>query len=132
MARTINKNSLKNLKPGGDAHKLTDEDRAKGRRNRKENTLRRKELKECLDILLEKEITSASGVTMTGAEAISAKLFEQALKGDKKAFEIIRDTAGQKPVEKIQMATIEQKTIDDIEKIFKSNGKKRSDKISDN
>lgn len=57
---------------------------------------------------------------MSGAEAICAKLFEQALKGDKKAFEIIRDTSGQKPIEKVQVATVEQSVIDDIEQIFES------------
>lgn len=114
----VNENSLKNLKPGGKAHKLTAEDRKKASKKHKENNQRRKELKECLDILLEKEITSQSGITMSGAEAICAKLFEQALKGDKKAFEIIRDTAGQKPVEKVQVATVDQNVVDDIENIF--------------
>lgn len=116
MART--KKQLDNLIPG--QHKLTDEDRAKGRKKCAENRARKKELKECLDILLNKEITSASGQIMTGAEAISAKLFEQALKGDKKAFEIIRDTAGQKPIEKVMVATVEQSIIDEIENVFNS------------
>lgn len=51
---------------------------------------------------------------MSGAEAISAKLFAQALKGDKRAFEIVRDTAGQKPVEKIEVEGIDTAAIDEV------------------
>lgn len=86
---------------------------------------KKKELRECLEILLDKEMKSRSGETMTGAEAISAKLFEKALHGDIKAFEVIRDTAGQKPVDRIQVAEVDQATIDDVEKIF--NDKRSSD-----
>ena len=63
----------------------------------------KKLLRECLEILLEKEMTDKKGETMTGAEALSAKLFKEAMKGNVKAFEVLRDTAGQKPVEKVQM-----------------------------
>lgn len=64
---------------------------------------KKKLLRECLEILLEKEMTDKKGETMTGAEALSAKLFSEAMKGNVKAFEVLRDTAGQKPVEKVQM-----------------------------
>lgn len=64
---------------------------------------KKKLLRECLEILLEKEITDKKGETMSGAEALSTKLFAEAMKGNVKAFEVLRDTAGQKPVEKVQM-----------------------------
>lgn len=86
---------------------------------------RKKELRECLEILLEKDIKSRSGETMSGAEAISAKLFEKALHGDIRAFEVIRDTAGQKPVDKIQVAEVDQATVDSVEALF--NDKRPSD-----
>ena len=44
---------------------------------------------------------------MCGAEAISAKLFEQALKGNVKAFETIRSTVGQDPVQKVEQVNID-------------------------
>lgn len=66
---------------------------------------RKKLLRECLEELLDKDITDKSGNTMTGAEAMAVKVFQQALKGDLKAFEIVRDTAGQKPVENVKMQT---------------------------
>lgn len=80
---------------------------------------RKKELRECLEMLLEKPIKARNGEVMTGADAISAKLFEQALKGNIKAFEVIRDTAGQKPIEKVMVSEIEQSTIDEVADIVK-------------
>lgn len=46
-------------------------------------------------------------VKMSGAEAIAMKQFEKALKGDTKAFEVLRDTAGQKPVDKVEQVNID-------------------------
>lgn len=87
---------------------------------------RKKELRECLEELLERDIKTRDGKTMTGAEAISAKLFQKALNGDVRAFEVLRDSAGQKPIEKIQVAEVDQATIDDVEAIF--NDTKAGDK----
>lgn len=62
----------------------------------------KKNLRMALEILLEKDFTDMQGQTRSGSEAISAKLFSEALKGNVKAFEVIRDTVGQKPVEKVE------------------------------
>ena len=78
---------------------------------------RKKLLRECLEELLEKDITDRSGNTMTGAEAMAVKVFQQALKGDLKAFEIVRDTAGQKPVEKVVVSEIDIDVIDEVERM---------------
>ena len=73
---------------------------ASGKARREKKTLR-----QCLEILLEKTLKDKKGIEITGAEAVSLKVFEKALKGDIRAFEVLRDTAGQKPVEKVQMKT---------------------------
>ena len=73
---------------------------ASGKARREKKTLR-----QCLEILLEKTLKDKKGIEMSGAEAVSLKVFEKALKGDIRAFEVLRDTAGQKPVEKVQMKT---------------------------
>ena len=78
---------------------------------------KKKILRECLEILLEKEITDKNGNAMTGAEAMAAKVFQQALKGDLKAFEIVRDTAGQKPVEKLVVSEVDTDIIDEVERM---------------
>lgn len=84
----------------------------------------KKILRDCLEMLLEKEITDKSGNTMTGAEAMAVKVFQQALKGDLKAFEIVRDTAGQKPVEKVVISEIDTDVIDEVERMVNNDEKK--------
>lgn len=79
---------------------------------------KKKELKECLQALLEMEMKGKNGETKSGAEALAAQLFKKALSGDVRAFEVLRDTAGQKPVERVQLAEIEPATIEEVEKIF--------------
>lgn len=53
---------------------------------------KRKTLKEELELLLEKIEDG-----QTNQERISISLFREAMKGNTKAFEIIRDTVGEKP-----------------------------------
>lgn len=71
----------------------------------------RKMLRDCIDYLLERQDTmvlDAEGNPMSGAEQLAYNLFVKALAETDtakaaKAFEVLRDTAGQKPVEKVQM-----------------------------
>lgn len=79
---------------------------------------RKKQLKECLDVLLEREMQTKDGETVSGAEAISIAVFKKALKGDLRAYELVRDTAGQKPVEKIAVNEIPKEVEDEIESIL--------------
>ena len=91
---------------------------AKGGKASAESKRRKKELKECLEILLENVIVAKNGEEKTGAEALSAQLFKKAMSGDVRAFEVLRDTVGQKPIERVQIAEVEQSTIDEVEKLF--------------
>lgn len=106
-------NRIKNL--GENVHKLTVEELSKGGKKSAESRRRKKELRECLEALLEKEIASSNGETMTGSEAMAIKVFQMALKGNLRAWEIVRDTAGQKPVEKVMVAEVNQNVIDEVE-----------------
>ena len=54
---------------------------------------------------------------MPGAAAISKMLFNQALRGNVKAFETIRATVGQDPVQKVMVAEVDPEIIDEVEKI---------------
>ena len=78
---------------------------------------RKRDLRLALEALLEKEYKGKDGSTVSGAEAIAIKQMEKALKGDTRAFETIRDTAGQKPVEKVMIAEIDQSVIDEVERM---------------
>ena len=89
-----------NLRPS--EYKFTQEEAKKGGVNSGKARRAKRDLRLALEMLLEKGFTDKNGKQLTGTEAITAKLFEQAMKGNVKAFETIRDTVGQKPVEKVQ------------------------------
>jgi len=98
------------------AHKLTVGEQSKGGKASAEARRRKRELRLVIEELLEKEYRGKNGETVSGAEAIAIKQFEKAMKGDTRAFEVLRDTAGQKPIEKVMVADVEQSVIDEVEK----------------
>lgn len=104
-----------NLVLGGEAHKLTVEEQSAGGKRSAEVRAAKRDLRRALEALLEKDISSKNGETLSGAEALAIKQFEKALKGDAKAFELVRDTAGQKPVDKVMIAEVDQSVIDEVE-----------------
>lgn len=75
----------------------------------------KKSLREAMQILMDADLTGKDGKTMTGTEAMAAKAFQAALKGDWKAWELVRDTAGQKPVDKVMIADVEPSVIAEVE-----------------
>lgn len=76
----------------------------------------KKNLRIALEALLEKIQTDPkTGKRGTGAQLITAKLFQQALEGNVKAFEVLRDSVGQKPIEKVMISEVEQDVIDEVE-----------------
>ena len=75
----------------------------------------KKSLREAMQILMEADLTGKDGKTMTGTEAMAARAFQAALKGDWKAWELVRDTAGQKPVERVMVADVEPSVIAEVE-----------------
>ena len=102
-----------NLRPS--EHKFTQEEHKRGGIRSGEVRRQKRDLRIALEMLLEKEFTDGQGNKLTGTEVITAKLFEQAMKGNVKAFETLRDTVGQKPVEKVMVAEVEQDVIDEVE-----------------
>lgn len=104
-----------NLLKGNEKHTFTPEELSKGGKASAEARRRKRDLREALEILLEKEFTDKNGVSKSGTEVITAKLFEQAAKGNVKAFETIRATVGQDPVQKVMVAEVDNDVINDIE-----------------
>jgi hypothetical protein len=74
----------------------------------------KKILKDCLEILMEKKM-EIDGRPITGFEALALSAFEKALAGDVKAMTFVRDTLGQKPVEKVIIADVDPTVIDEVE-----------------
>ena len=103
-----NKND--NLIPA--AHKLTAEEHSKGGKRSQEVAKAKKQLREALQALLDGEIHDKNGNTMSGNEAMAVKAFQAAIKGDWKAWELVRDTSGQKPTEKIDIVAADFSALD--------------------
>jgi len=109
----------KNLLKGNEKHTFTPEEHSKGGKASAEARRRKRDLRLALEMLLEKDFKDKSGNTVSGTEAIATKLFEQAMKGNVKAFETLRDTVGQKPVDKIEVNQIEQEqSLKELEELF--------------
>ena len=104
-----------NLRPC--EYKLSQEEAKKGGINSGEARRRKRDLRIALETLLEKDFKNKSGEVVSGAEAIALKQFKKALKGDTRAFETVRHTAGQKPVDKIQLAEVDAEVIDEVEQM---------------
>lgn len=52
--------------------------------------------------LLEQALNDTYKGEMTNAEAMVVSIIQKALEGDTKAFEVVRDTIGQKPVQVVE------------------------------
>lgn len=75
-------------------------------------------LKMALERLLENNwLDEATGETLTGAEILALRLFEKAMKGNVKAFEMVRDSSGQKPVDTISFQEIDPETVAEVERL---------------
>ena len=67
---------------------------------------KRKTLKEELLLILSEGETQQS---------VTLALIEKAMSGDTKAFEVIRDTIGEKPIDKVMIADVEPSVIAEVE-----------------
>ena len=104
-----------NLLKGDEKHKFTPEEASKGGKASAEARRKKRDLRNALEMLLEREWTDKYGNVMTGTEAITVKLFDQAMKGNVRAFETLRDTVGQAPVQKIETTVVSDETREEIE-----------------
>ena len=68
----------------------------------------KKLIRDCLMELLDAPLKELNG--MTGREAMAAAAVKKAAKGDMKAFELIRDTVGEKPKTDVVLDT--DRTLD--------------------
>ena len=83
---------------------------------------RKRDIRLALEALLEKDITDKKGNVMTTTEAIALKQIEKALKGDTKAFEVVRDTVGQKPTDRIDL-TVNDDSAKEMDDYFARHSK---------
>ena len=114
-----------NLRPS--EHKFTQEEAKRGGIASGEARRRKKSLKETLDILLEYRPTEKEldflrehGIDVdddaTYRTAVAFSMINKAVKGNTRAFEMLRDTIGEKPVDKIQIAEVDEETVAEVER----------------
>ena len=121
--------NVNNLRPFGPNDGRTDEERRlicqKGGRASGKSKRRKKMLRECfealLDIEMEDDCDEGEKQKYTGVELMAKKAFEAALAGDWKAWQLVRDTCGQKPSEKAVVSEIDPAIIAEIERIVYEN-----------
>lgn len=77
----------------------------------------RKTLKEELLLLLSEGDTQKN---------VSVAMIQKALDGDTKAFEVIRDTIGEKPTEKVMVADVDPSIIGEVERMVNGDGEETS------
>lgn len=78
----------------------------------------KKMLRELLNELMEKKnplMLDENGDPMTNAAIMAVRAIEKASEGDWKAWELVRDTAGQKPIEKVMVADVDAGVVEQIE-----------------
>lgn len=108
-----------NLRPS--EYKLSREEAKKGGVNSGKARRRKRDLRKALETLLENEYFDTEGNKKTGTELITTKLFQQAIKGNVKAFEVIRATVGQDPVQKVeQTVSVSDETREEVQNFLDS------------
>lgn len=58
-----------------------------------------------------------NGKMKTVQEGITTALTKQAMKGNVRAYEMIRDTIGEKPVEKVLISEVDPRIIEEVERM---------------
>lgn len=105
-----------NLRPA--AHKLTQEEASRGGKKSGETRRRRKAFAEAFNLLLEREFTDHNGNSMQGVDVVAAKVFRQAMDGDMKAVQFLRDTVGEMPVQKVEVDTIDPQARAEMDELL--------------
>lgn len=106
-----------NLRPS--EYKLSQEEAKKGGIASGEARRKKRDLRLAFEALLEKEFKGEDGELLSGAELLALKQFKKGVEGDTKAFEVIRDTAGQKPVERVEVGKIDkEQSMQELKDLF--------------
>lgn len=108
--------------PEGRPWRTSEEAREAGKKGGKRSAQVRKErktLRQELELLLNEDIFDKNGKAMNTQTAVTTALLKQALNGNVKAFEVLRDTIGEKPVEKVDVQAADFTALDAAYKAMK-------------
>ena len=93
-----------------EAKKISSNGGVKSGKVRREKKL----LKDIAQAMLAADVQTKDG-KMTGGEAVILAQLQKAMRGDTKSAEFIRDTSGQKPVEKILISDVSADVMSEID-----------------
>lgn len=120
MARGENPNSLKALEENRHKGAFNAETALSAKQKSDEKKAAKKTFREQFEAELKAEITQRDkngnviGKT-TVKDAITKQMVQRALKGNTRAFELIRDTIGEKPSETIVVTDIDPEVVKEVE-----------------
>ena len=118
MARGEHPNSLKALEEN--RHRFDSESASLAGKTSKAKQAERKSFREQfqaeLDALINQKDKDGNVIsTITVKDAITKQMVQKALKGNTRAFELIRDTIGEKPTETIVVTDIDPDVVKEVE-----------------
>lgn len=104
------------FKPGDDRAKQASK---LGVQKRKENG----DLRRLCQMWMEEEVgTGKDGEKITGAQMMVRVAVKEVAKGNPRFWEMLRDTAGFKPVDKVMVAEVEPAVVDEVERMVEEAG----------
>jgi len=81
------------------------------------------DLRKLCQIWMEEEVaTGKDGEKITGGQMMVRVAVKEVAKGNSKFWELLRDTAGFKPIDKVMMAEVDPGVIDEVEQMVKEAG----------
>ena len=82
------------------------------------------DLRRVIQTWLESQATTdKNGNPMTGAELMAMVAVKEMSKGSARHWELLRDTAGFKPVDKVMIADVDQSVINEVENMVRGEDK---------
>ena len=101
-----NKKNLKPIKKGELSKEEAKKRGSKGGKRSVEVRRQKKTMKEMLDYLLQQDITNKQGETKNTLEVMMTAQIKEAIKGNTKAAQFVRDTIGEMPTQKIDFGGV--------------------------
>lgn len=104
------------LNNGNPRHTLTVEEQRRGGLKSAETRAKRKSIREAFEAICSKTYTDQNGNQVDGVTAMCMKQFQNAMNGDTRAFAEIRDSLGEKPVERVETVEISPEVYERVER----------------
>ena len=114
---------LKGNKPNATTFQAADERPREAGKKSGESRREKGDLRNLCKIWMETEVaTDKDGKPITGGQMMVRVAVKELAKGNPRFWELMRDTAGYKPVDKVMVSEVEQSVIDEVDGLVKGAG----------